>query len=182
MKKYYEVVEICPHCDNENIYPMWNTEISGFIAKCKYCGEEILLCDECQHTILQDGEVHNCDWCRTPCGGKCHRGETKNDEVIYFEVECFNRTLFIKYPKRFGDKFHEVREILSQAYDKWHAVEDIEDDEEREYVQYACLEEFMVEELSKTYPDWIKWKSVYYEDDESDVDDEWIINKDRWYL
>lgn len=75
---YYEAVEVCPHCDSENIYPMWNTEESGFVAVCKHCGKEIFLCDECQHTILQDGEVHNCDWCKTEYGGKCHRGCTKD--------------------------------------------------------------------------------------------------------
>jgi hypothetical protein len=76
---YFESVEVCPHCMSQNVYPMWNTEESGFVAICKHCGEEILLCDECQHTILQDGEVHDCDWCETECGGKCHRGETVNN-------------------------------------------------------------------------------------------------------
>lgn len=75
---YTEAVEVCPHCDSENVYPMWDTEVSGFVAVCKHCGKEILLCDECQHTILEDGEVHNCDWCKTECGGKCHRGCTKD--------------------------------------------------------------------------------------------------------
>ena len=75
---YYEAVEVCPHCDSENVYPMWDTEILGFVAVCKHCGKEILLCDECQHTILQDGEVHDCDWCKTECGGKCQRGCTKD--------------------------------------------------------------------------------------------------------
>lgn len=75
---YFEAVEVCPHCDSENVYPMWNTEVSGFVAVCKTCGKEIFLCDECQHTILKDGEVHNCDWCRIECGGKCHRGITKD--------------------------------------------------------------------------------------------------------
>lgn len=176
MNNYYEAIEVCPHCGSENIYPMFNTEVSGFITKCKYCEEEILLCDECQHTILQDGEVHNCDWCETRFGGKCHRGETKNSEIISVEIECFNRTLLIKYPKEFRNKLHEIREILNQAYDKWHAVEDIKDEEEREYVFNACLEEFMVEELSKKYPEWIKWKSTSYDDDESDMNDCWIIN------
>lgn len=75
---YYEAVEVCPHCDSENVYPMWDTEVSGFVAVCKYCGKEIFLCDECRHTILEDGEVHDCDWCKTECGGKCHRGCTKD--------------------------------------------------------------------------------------------------------
>lgn len=75
---YYEAVEVCPHCMSENTYPMWDTEVSGFVAVCKTCGKEIMLCDECQHTILQDGEVHDCDWCKTECGGKCHRGCTRD--------------------------------------------------------------------------------------------------------
>lgn len=75
---YYEAVEVCPHCMSENVYPMWDTEVSGFVAVCKHCGKEIFLCDECLHTILEDGEVHDCDWCQTKCGGKCHRGETRD--------------------------------------------------------------------------------------------------------
>ena len=78
LEGYFEAVEVCPHCMSENTYPMWNTEVSGFVAVCEYCGKEIFLCDECQHTILQDGEVHDCDWCKTECGGKCHRGTTRD--------------------------------------------------------------------------------------------------------
>lgn len=68
---YFEAVEVCPHCMSENVYPMWDVEKSGFVAVCKHCGKEILLCDECIH--MND----NCDWCETECGGKCHRGETR---------------------------------------------------------------------------------------------------------
>lgn len=85
INEYYEAVEVCPHCMSENVYPMWNTEVSGFVAICKHCGEEILLCDECRHT---DEEVHNCDWCETECGGKCHRGCTvysKNKEKEFYK-------------------------------------------------------------------------------------------------
>ena len=73
---YHEAVEVCPHCDSENVYPMWNTEESGFVAVCKHCGKEIFLCDECFHT--DDNPNMNCDWCKTECGGKCFRGITKN--------------------------------------------------------------------------------------------------------
>ena len=73
----YDAVEVCPHCMNENVYPMWNTEVHGFVAVCQHCGKEIMLCDECQHTIVQDGEFHECDWCKTECGGRCHRGITR---------------------------------------------------------------------------------------------------------
>lgn len=73
---YTEEVEICPYCDKENVFPMWDTEEQGFVATCQHCGEEILLCDACMHTVCYDGEPHGCDWSGTDCGGKCHRGET----------------------------------------------------------------------------------------------------------
>lgn len=72
---YFEAVEVCPHCGNENIYPMWDMENNGYIAQCKNCGKEIFLCDECLHS--EDNKGQKCDWCETACGGKCFRGITK---------------------------------------------------------------------------------------------------------
>lgn len=72
---YFEAVEVCPYCMSENVYPMWDVEKSGFVAVCEHCGKEILLCDECIH--MDDNKSRNCDWCETECGGKCHRGETR---------------------------------------------------------------------------------------------------------
>lgn len=73
---YFEVVETCPHCDSEVVYPMWDVNVSGYVAVCKHCGAEIMLCDECLHT--EDNEEMKCDWCKTECGGKCFRGTTNN--------------------------------------------------------------------------------------------------------
>jgi hypothetical protein len=175
MKKCYEVIEVCPHCDNENIYNNLNVKKNGYIAKCNDCEEEIFLCDECMHA--KDNPTMSCNWCATGTGGKCFRGETKNNAVVYFNVECFERILYVKYPNSFDNKFQEMHKILSNAYDKWHSAEEIEDDEEREYVQCICLEEFMIEELSKTYPEWIKWKSKYYGEDDVDESDYWVVNE-----
>lgn len=72
---YTEAVEVCPHCMSENIYEMWDTEKDGYIARCKHCGKEIFLCDECSHS--EDNEEKKCDWCETECGGKCFRGIIK---------------------------------------------------------------------------------------------------------
>lgn len=79
--EYFESVEVCPHCDNENTYPMWDASVKGFVAICNHCGEEIMLCDECQHDVMETVGHHECDWCETVCGGKCHRGETKRRKV-----------------------------------------------------------------------------------------------------
>lgn len=71
----WECIEVCPHCEKENIIE-WNTDVMGYIIKCQHCGEEILLCDDCMHS--PDNEYMYCNWCRTATGGKCFRGETKN--------------------------------------------------------------------------------------------------------
>ena len=71
---YFEAVEVCPHCLQENVYPMWKVEENGFVAPCRGCGSEILLCDECMYLDKENGATHDCDW----CGGKCRRGVTKN--------------------------------------------------------------------------------------------------------
>ena len=74
--RYLEAVEMCPHCDNENVFAGWDVNIKGYIAICKHCGKEIMLCDECMNA--EDNEGMSCDWCPTECGGKCWRGTTKN--------------------------------------------------------------------------------------------------------
>lgn len=73
---YLEAVEMCPHCDGENVYNGWDVDLKGYVAICKHCGKEIMLCDECFHA--EDNPLMKCDWCPTECGGKCWRGTTKN--------------------------------------------------------------------------------------------------------
>lgn len=73
---YFEAIEMCPHCENENVYPMWDVNVKGYVAICQYCGKEIFLCDECMHA--EDNEGMSCDWCETKCGGKCFRGITRD--------------------------------------------------------------------------------------------------------
>lgn len=70
-----EQVEVCPHCDSENVYYGWDPDRSGFIANCEHCGEEIFLCDACLHH--DDNPERKCDWCELSDGGKCFRGRTK---------------------------------------------------------------------------------------------------------
>lgn len=72
----FEAIEVCPHCDNENVYTDWDVEIKGYVAVCKHCGKEIMLCDECLNN--EDNPSQNCDWRKTNCGGKCWRGITKD--------------------------------------------------------------------------------------------------------
>ena len=70
---YWEAVEVCPDCEEENSYPFWNVEKQGYIATCVGCGRKHFLCDECYHS--DDNPECRCDWEETPTGSKCFRGE-----------------------------------------------------------------------------------------------------------
>ena len=42
------VVEYCSHCETE-VEMKWDIERDGYKAFCPYCGNRLMLCDECQH-------------------------------------------------------------------------------------------------------------------------------------
>lgn len=52
-----DVTEWCPSCDRE-VEMKWDVEADGYKAYCPYCGEQLMLCDECRHP---GGEF--CDKC-----------------------------------------------------------------------------------------------------------------------
>ena len=62
-----EVVEVCPHCDEE-IVMMWDVEKDGYQAVCPKCEKELMLCDECMHS--DDNEGQACNWSEA---GGCFR-------------------------------------------------------------------------------------------------------------
>lgn len=100
--------------------------------------------------------------------------------VFTYDVECFERELSVVFPAEFSIYGNDIITLLNDGYDKWHAFEDIEDETERDYVQFSCLEEFMITELSKQFPEWIQWKSEYYgNEEEEDEEVYWIMNGRR---
>ena len=46
----YVVTELCSECEREVEIHGWDTERDGYQAFCPYCGEVLMLCDECQHS------------------------------------------------------------------------------------------------------------------------------------
>ena len=55
-----EAVEVCPFCEQENVYPNWDVNKQGYVARCQHCGKLIMLCGEC----LNYGEESclKCNW------------------------------------------------------------------------------------------------------------------------
>lgn len=88
MYKYNrEIVEVCPHCDHENIYSENEEFPEQYVAICDNCGKKIFLCDECMHS--EDNPEQNCDWCMKDGCDMCFRGKienTKSYTVIYEET------------------------------------------------------------------------------------------------
>lgn len=54
------VVEYCPHCETE-VEMKWDIDRDGYKAFCPYCGNRLMLCDECQHRTGGDN-VGDCDY------------------------------------------------------------------------------------------------------------------------
>lgn len=67
MGDYFEAVENCPHCGEPSIFPLWDVEKRGYVARCQTCGKEMMLCDECLHS--DDNPSMTCDW--TDNGTEC---------------------------------------------------------------------------------------------------------------
>lgn len=59
-ENYTEAVEVCPHCECENVYQNWDVSKQGYVVICQGCGKEIMLCDECLHA--DDNPGQKCNW------------------------------------------------------------------------------------------------------------------------
>jgi hypothetical protein len=89
--------------------------------------------------------------------------------IIEYDIHCHERTLLIKFPRRFEHLEKDILEYLDAFYIFWHDAESIEDPEERAIVMDSCCEEFMMDRLSETYNMWEWWDTDYYGDDEEEM-------------
>ncbi len=53
------VIELCPYCDTE-INMNWDVQKYGYKVFCPYCGNRLMLCDECMHG--DDEATGGCDY------------------------------------------------------------------------------------------------------------------------
>jgi hypothetical protein len=61
----YIVTEVCPNCGHEVEIHGWDTGRDGFKAFCPYCGNRLMLCDECRHCEGPDCDFDSAtDTCR----------------------------------------------------------------------------------------------------------------------
>ena len=92
--------------------------------------------------------------------------------IIEYDVDCFERTLVIKCPNSYAEHIIDIKHILNDAYLAWHSPENIEDPEEREWVENdACCEEYMINCVQAIYPelDDDSWDTFYYGYDEDEI-------------
>ena len=89
--------------------------------------------------------------------------------IIEYDVECFERTLTIKFLDGYEKFKEEILKMLDGFYFEWHDAENIEDEEERLAVMDSCLEEYMMDRLSETYNMWEEWNTEYYGSDEEEM-------------
>ena len=93
--------------------------------------------------------------------------------IIEYNVECFERTLVIKCPNKYAESIREILQILEISYFAWHSPEDIEDPEEREWVENdACCEEYMMSKVQEIYHECEEWDSFYYGNNEEEIEED----------
>lgn len=61
------VEQDCPHCHND-VVMVWDVEMNGYSVTCPFCGEELRLCNVCQHPY-PGRDADDCD--RDETTGKC---------------------------------------------------------------------------------------------------------------
>lgn len=75
--KLYEIVDVCPHCDYENVYRVPLEEAGKPIRACHRCGRKIFICSECDDCV----NFGLCDWHENPDGSsECYRGRIEAGE------------------------------------------------------------------------------------------------------
>lgn len=77
--------------------------------------------------------------------------------IVRYWVNCFDRELCIEWEDGYKEFENEILETLDDAYCTWNSTEDIEDTEERIFVENSCCEDFMMEKLSEIYNMWDSW-------------------------
>ena len=103
--------------------------------------------------------------------------------IIKYDVNCFERTLTIQCPDSYVGHEKKIFELLDKYYDQWHNPNEIEDDEDREWVETdACCEEYMMSKLTETYPECGDWNSVDYGENDLDEYDEKDISCRDWNM
>jgi hypothetical protein len=97
--------------------------------------------------------------------------------LIEYDVECFERTLQIKFPEGYEHLKDEILKMLDEYYFYWHDAENIEDPDEKSAVEDACLEEYMMDRLSETYGMWEEWESIPYGEDAEERENMWVCER-----
>lgn len=117
-----EIVEVCPHCGEENIR-MWDVRRSGYEIRCCNCHKKMMLCDECFHSDDNLGgrcdwsEKHNCFRKRSDeerkKAGKLERGSEESASLEEILQYCFG----CKKPFRKEKKYMGLSEERLPIYD-----------------------------------------------------------------
>ena len=86
--------------------------------------------------------------------------------VIEYDVVCFARTLYIKFPDRYELLKEEISKALDKYYDEWQNSD-----------SDMCLEEFMVDRVCAEYVlTYEEWDSIPYGDDYEPRETMWVCD------
>lgn len=122
--KDYFIVEVCPFCDRE-VYMRWSIEDDGYVAHCPYCGETMMLCDECFHRDGNEGDGlcdfdgNRCSCYRNPEGRILpSRKEELLDNAIAHLTELAGRSEIKNTFRCIGFTDYEMKMLLEVGNDE----------------------------------------------------------------
>lgn len=99
----YEIVEVCPHCDYENVYRVPLEEAGKPIRACHRCGRKIFICSECDDCV----NYGLCNWHENPDGSsECYRGRID----AHFAEGDWYYVNQIEYPENIEKEENEKKE------------------------------------------------------------------------
>lgn len=127
-----EVVEVCPHCDNENVFANWRPQ-EGFVKQCQNCGRSIMLCSECPHS-LNNGI---CDWHHDGKFAVCSMGRYEEPQKR-FTVTC-SRT--INYELSVEAHSAEEAECIARDMTQGMSKDELESHGQKGYLENYEAEE-----------------------------------------
>lgn len=109
----FEITECCACCENE-VALQWNVNTDGFEIFCPYCGEKMMLCDECQHS---EGFTW-CDWCEEKGCWRKRLFEKKNFEkcltTLKYDFTEFSERTYNKV--KYAYDLMSADELIGKVY------------------------------------------------------------------
>ena len=79
---------------------------------------------------------------------------------IEYDIPWAERTLVISLPDKYNHLRESIVAMLDTGYERWCNFDEVEDPVDRQYIQFACCEEYLMGCLGVFELDNMCWNSI----------------------